>query len=240
MKTYCLLISGILLGFPSFSQSASFDCEKASTYVEKSICADKNLSLLDDQLTAAYKKATQNVRVRKSLQAQQRAWLQLVRDRDLKAFNLERIYSARLQHLSSKNPLLSALEGTFSCEINSTKDDDNEYYKKNLSFKIRDGKIVEFSWTATQAPKSPDLRPGYHYSTTVALSQLKIVQAPGFLALQSQPVTDRHNEVQEYCDIIIVKHNSDLNVYTIGCSSQPDTSHFSFTFFQSGSTCNLI
>ena len=32
--------------------SASFDCAKASTVVEKSICSNATLSTLDDQLTA--------------------------------------------------------------------------------------------------------------------------------------------------------------------------------------------
>jgi uncharacterized protein len=38
-------------------EAASFDCGKASTPVEKSICANTKLSELDSQLMQSYKKA---------------------------------------------------------------------------------------------------------------------------------------------------------------------------------------
>jgi uncharacterized protein len=48
-----------LLGFvliPS-ARAASFDCAKASTFVEKAIGTDKQLSSLDDQPAGLYKAA---------------------------------------------------------------------------------------------------------------------------------------------------------------------------------------
>jgi uncharacterized protein len=36
---------------------ASFNCAKASTFVEKAICTDKQLSSLDDQPAGLYKAA---------------------------------------------------------------------------------------------------------------------------------------------------------------------------------------
>jgi uncharacterized protein len=39
------------------AQAASFDCAKASSFVEKAICSDKQLSSMDDQLARLYKAA---------------------------------------------------------------------------------------------------------------------------------------------------------------------------------------
>lgn len=40
--------------FITFLNSAGFDCKKASTPTEKTICSDKSLSLLDDALSMSY------------------------------------------------------------------------------------------------------------------------------------------------------------------------------------------
>lgn len=45
----------ILLVSASISQAASFDCSKASTFVEKTICADTLLGKLDEALSDNYK-----------------------------------------------------------------------------------------------------------------------------------------------------------------------------------------
>jgi len=39
------------------ARAASFDCAKASTFVEKAICTDKQLSSLDDQPAGLFKAA---------------------------------------------------------------------------------------------------------------------------------------------------------------------------------------
>jgi uncharacterized protein YecT (DUF1311 family) len=66
-----------VLAFSSFAQAASFDCAKASSRSEKQICADPQLSKLDEDLARAF----QAVRGRLSADASklfvsgQRAWL---------------------------------------------------------------------------------------------------------------------------------------------------------------------
>lgn len=55
---------------PSFA--TSFDCRKASSYPEKTICADKELSVLDDALAKAYGQA---LPAKSSLAGEQRLWL---------------------------------------------------------------------------------------------------------------------------------------------------------------------
>lgn len=55
MKHYIIFISLIFL--TSISYAASFDCNKASTFIEKAICSESELSKLDDLLGKSYKKA---------------------------------------------------------------------------------------------------------------------------------------------------------------------------------------
>jgi len=70
-----LLISSI--GKPAFS--ASFDCAKASTPIEKTICADSKLSALDEELARVFaerkKQLKGNTEALNKLTRNQRAWL---------------------------------------------------------------------------------------------------------------------------------------------------------------------
>jgi uncharacterized protein len=68
-----LLLS--LMATFKLSYAASFDCSKASTAVEGSICANATLSDLDDQLSAAYKKARSMSSDPAALQKEQLAWI---------------------------------------------------------------------------------------------------------------------------------------------------------------------
>jgi uncharacterized protein len=55
MKTPMLLAAGLL--FAAFAQAASFDCRKARSEDEKAVCANSELSKLDEDMAAAYKGA---------------------------------------------------------------------------------------------------------------------------------------------------------------------------------------
>ncbi len=88
------------------TDAASFDCAKAASYVEKSICGDTGLSLLDEKLAKAYQsavKASENVN---ELQSQQRQWLVKTRDQCQEKTCLQNAYQARIAQLSkvSDNP----------------------------------------------------------------------------------------------------------------------------------------
>ena len=63
------LIGMLALG----AQAASFDCAKASSLVEKVICAESRLSELDQQLAISYKETLANVADVDSLKAGQLA-----------------------------------------------------------------------------------------------------------------------------------------------------------------------
>ncbi|HMB56881.1 MAG TPA: lysozyme inhibitor LprI family protein [Arenimonas sp.] len=55
MHRFALLF--VLLTLTASAQAASFDCRKAASKIEKNICADPELSRLDEQMAVAYKHA---------------------------------------------------------------------------------------------------------------------------------------------------------------------------------------
>jgi uncharacterized protein len=59
----------------SSAEAATFDCNKASTFVEKAICSDSRLTSMDDQLGRLYKDALAASSDSAALKAEQRAWL---------------------------------------------------------------------------------------------------------------------------------------------------------------------
>lgn len=94
----------------STSTAASFDCAKAQSKVEKAICNDSELGLLDEQLAAAYKLALKVHPVPGYVKARQRDWLKL---RDVYdelppgelAAQLKKEYRQRIRQLSSTDKL---------------------------------------------------------------------------------------------------------------------------------------
>ncbi len=68
----------LVLALCSFqSQATSFDCAKAATFAEKSICADSSLSLLDEQLNSEYGRALDSAPNRNQVRLDQREWMRL-------------------------------------------------------------------------------------------------------------------------------------------------------------------
>jgi uncharacterized protein YecT (DUF1311 family) len=59
----------------TFLLSASFDCQKAKTDIEKLICSDEELSRLDDELGKAYKNALNFIKTKEELKQEQLKWL---------------------------------------------------------------------------------------------------------------------------------------------------------------------
>lgn len=96
-----ILAGGVL--FSPASQAAGFNCAKASTAVEKAICADPELSRLDDQLTANYKKAMAGTPDGGALTFDQHAWLKSVRNRCTDSECLVTVYQERINVLGEWN-----------------------------------------------------------------------------------------------------------------------------------------
>ena len=61
--------------------AASFDCTKASSEVERAICASASISSLDSQLGVVYATALASSSEAAALRAEQRRWLRQVRDK---------------------------------------------------------------------------------------------------------------------------------------------------------------
>lgn len=59
----------------NYALAASFDCRQARTTKEKMICADAQLSALDEQLDASYKDALKRSGALKTVRQLQRSWL---------------------------------------------------------------------------------------------------------------------------------------------------------------------
>jgi uncharacterized protein len=96
------------------ARAASFDCAKASSFVEKAICSDKELSGMDDQLARLYK-AARGAASNAALEAEQKAWLSS-RDQCPDAACLKKAYADRIAALSGPAAVPSApgnLTGTY-------------------------------------------------------------------------------------------------------------------------------
>jgi uncharacterized protein len=96
--------------------AASFDCKKAKSKVEKSICGDSELSQLDEQLAEAYKKNIATHPLPSYVKARQRDWLKLNPYCDPKNFKicLKKNYKERLIYLQNLNPVVYSNSKQFS------------------------------------------------------------------------------------------------------------------------------
>ena len=79
-RSGALLLGMLILALSSTIGAASFDCAKASSLVEKAVCADPELSRLDDDLAKSYQRAMADTLNVAALRAQQRNWLKEVRN----------------------------------------------------------------------------------------------------------------------------------------------------------------
>jgi uncharacterized protein len=93
------------------AQGASFDCAKASSFVEKAICADKQLSGMDDQLARLYKAARAASFSAATLEAEQKFWLSS-RDQCTDAACLKKAYADRIAALSGSS--VASASGNFT------------------------------------------------------------------------------------------------------------------------------
>lgn len=101
VKPSACVVIGLLscLATAQPAQAASFDCAKATTKIEKLICADAELSKLDDELNVAYNIAMQDEPYAENVQQTQKQWL---RDRNQcrAADCVKKQYEMRLAALS--------------------------------------------------------------------------------------------------------------------------------------------
>jgi uncharacterized protein YecT (DUF1311 family) len=108
MKKLFLATAVFFVAFAS--HAASFDCEKASTLVEKTICQDPELSHLDELLTQTYKTALNATKEPAALKSQQKAWRTNVRNKCLDSVCVMHVSIKRMNELyniiAAKHPWL--------------------------------------------------------------------------------------------------------------------------------------
>jgi len=105
-------ISSLLLGllWSAAAAAASFPCDKAQSRIEKAICADAEVSALDEYLGRYYQAARATLRESAScLAADQRQWLGSVRNACPDAACLKKVYLERLGELHAIQPGASSL-----------------------------------------------------------------------------------------------------------------------------------
>lgn len=92
------------------ARAAGFDCGKAVTRVEQTICQDAALSRMDEQLGAAYRTAAMRC-PDADLKAEQQRWLRAVRDVCGDAACLAAAYRKRLTELQDRRCASDACAG---------------------------------------------------------------------------------------------------------------------------------
>jgi len=102
MKSALTLALSLLLGT---AQAASFPCDKARSAIEKAICADADVSALDEHLGQYYAAARSALKAAGSCLANdQRNWLRTRRDACKDAACLRQAYLQRLAELDPLQP----------------------------------------------------------------------------------------------------------------------------------------
>lgn len=112
LRTLCRGVSIVAVAatLPSSPSAQSFDCSKARTSVEKMICADRELSTLDEELARAFGDARKQV---DAAVIGQVTWLREVRNRCATVACLKETYRSRIVFLRKVRPPRAAfsLEG---------------------------------------------------------------------------------------------------------------------------------
>ena len=109
------LFAAMLFAAPAL-WAAGFDCSKAASDVEKTICKDQSLSDLDGQLMGAYQKASAAVAPsnKDALVKEQRNWIKYVRNACGDAACLREVYTSRIALLDQGSKYIA---NRASCDI---------------------------------------------------------------------------------------------------------------------------
>lgn len=98
-----VVLAVAMLVAPGVVDGASFNCSKATTIVEKTICANEKLSNLDEQLAKAYKFIILMSDNPGRVKGEQQEWLSNVRDQCQNESCLQGVYDSRLAQLAGSS-----------------------------------------------------------------------------------------------------------------------------------------
>lgn len=110
-----------LVATGAFAKGPSFDCSKATTEIEQTICQDDSLSALDRKLAHFYSEASRRypTSAPPRLKEEDVAWRQKLNDCSNSADQRECIqitYMTRIAEVQAKNDLVSGKVQTFRCK----------------------------------------------------------------------------------------------------------------------------
>jgi hypothetical protein len=108
--------------------AASFDCKKASTFIENTICNDTELSKLDDELAKAYKKVWNSMSDKTELKKEQFDWLKNSRDKCMSLECLKTSYTNRVLYLTN-----------YDSKVHSQHADERSRHAPRITFCIHRG-----------------------------------------------------------------------------------------------------
>ncbi|OQX02293.1 MAG: hypothetical protein BWK73_43245 [Thiothrix lacustris] len=111
-----LLIAALLL--PLHSYAASFNCTKAKTWSEQTVCNTKQLSNLDDLLAVSFKKALASHADKAALKAAQSAWL--ADEREMCADDVDCLKAAYTSRLAVLNEMIANAEESVTAPDSDT------------------------------------------------------------------------------------------------------------------------
>lgn len=105
---YCTAMQLLLSFVISWTaHAASFDCQKASTRIENLICTDTELSILDEELSNAYREALAKGINKTSVQQWQKNWLFFTRDACADIACLKTVYASQVSQLREYSQIAS-------------------------------------------------------------------------------------------------------------------------------------
>lgn len=158
---WALIVSCALVGQVS---AASFDCARSKAVVEKIICADDELSKLDDELVVTYRAAQQSDgKSTKAVQQAQRGWLK-ERNRCTDRGCLLGSYTYRLWQLASPDPAHSSATGMLPLAPSRGE-------KSSAPSRVGSASLTDQPMPRQQTPSRPD--PGRYKQEVRLLEQAK-------------------------------------------------------------------
>ncbi len=98
-----IILTALIFLLPAISLAAGFNCEKASSAVEKMICTNPDLSVMDESMTAAYKKAAAGASDSAPLSADHKLWLKNTRNACRDVSCMKKAYQDRIIELNRWN-----------------------------------------------------------------------------------------------------------------------------------------
>lgn len=181
----------VFLLFSVVAQAASFDCTKAGRSIDKAICADPDLSALDEKLAAVYAK---EFAVNPSVKEEQREWLRSLKqcngDINTIASCLKPMYVERIKNLDKQ--LQSPPEQSVSSSPATLPQQNINIAEQEQPVTLSNGKKGEK--IASEESKSL-------FSSAIAAAVVAVILAAIFMFLKKRKKTSENYEQQETVDV---------------------------------------